>query len=221
MPSARFVAIIADGNGRWARTNALSVDAGHEAAADTLKARLADAAELGIEQLTVYAFSTENWSRPAREVRGLMEMFARRISIETPALHREGIRMRFVGSRERMPKPLIEQMDRAESLTASNERMTLFIGFDYGGRAEIADAARRFDGSSEEEFRRCLYAPDMHDPEVIIRTGGEQRLSNFLLWQAAYAELVFREELWPDFGREALEQSLQDLTGRQRRFGGR
>ncbi|HMH46653.1 MAG TPA: polyprenyl diphosphate synthase [Solirubrobacteraceae bacterium] len=221
MPSARFVAIIADGNGRWARKNGLSVDAGHEAAADTLKARLADAAELGIEQLTVYAFSTENWSRPAREVRGLMEMFARRISIETPALHREGIRMRFVGSRERMPKPLIEQMDRAESLTASNERMTLFIGFDYGGRAEIADAARRFDGSSEEEFRRCLYAPDMHDPEVIIRTGGEQRLSNFLLWQAAYAELVFREELWPDFGREALEQSLQDLTGRQRRFGGR
>ena len=221
MPSARFVAIIADGNGRWTRKNGLSVDAGHEAAADTLKARLADAAELGIEQLTVYAFSTENWSRPAHEVRGLMEMFARRISIETPALHREGIRMRFVGSRERMPKPLIEQMDRAESLTASNERMTLFIGFDYGGRAEIADAARRFDGSSEEEFRRCLYAPDMHDPEVIIRTGGEQRLSNFLLWQAAYAELVFREELWPDFGREALEQSLQDLTGRQRRFGGR
>jgi undecaprenyl diphosphate synthase len=150
-----------------------------------------------------------------------MEMFARRISIETPALHREGIRMRFVGSRERIPEALIEQMDRAESLTGSNERMTLFIGFDYGGRAEIADAARRFDGSSEEEFRRCLYATDMHDPEVIIRTGGEQRLSNFLLWQAAYSELVFREELWPDFGREALEESLHDLTSRQRRFGGR
>jgi undecaprenyl diphosphate synthase len=221
MPSARYVAIIADGNGRWARKNGLSVDAGHEAAADTLKARLADAAGLGIEQLTVYAFSTENWSRPAREVRGLMEMFARRISIETPALHGEGIRMRFVGSRERIPEALIEQMDRAESLTGSNERMTLFIGFDYGGRAEIADAARRFDGSSEEEFRRCLYATDMHDPEVIIRTGGEQRLSNFLLWQAAYSELVFREELWPDFGREALEESLHDLTSRQRRFGGR
>jgi undecaprenyl diphosphate synthase len=221
MPSARYVAIIADGNGRWARKNGLSVDAGHEAAADTLKARLTDAAELGIKQLTVYAFSTENWSRPAPEVHGLMEMFARRISIETPALHREGVRMRFVGRRERIPEALIEEMDRAESLTGSNERMTLFIGFDYGGRAEIADAARRFDGSSEEEFRRCLYAPDMHDPEVIIRTGGEQRLSNFLLWQAAYSELVFREELWPDFGREALEQSLQDLTSRQRRFGGR
>lgn len=221
MPSARFVAIIADGNGRWARKNGLSVDAGHEAAADTLKARLTDAAELGIEELTVYAFSTENWSRPAPEVHGLMEMFARRIAIETPALHRDGVRMRFVGRRKRIPEALIEQMDRAESLTGSNERMTLFIGFDYGGRAEIADAARRFDGSSEEEFRRCLYAPDMHDPEVIIRTGGEQRLSNFLLWQAAYSELVFREELWPDFGREALEQSLQDLTSRQRRFGGR
>jgi undecaprenyl diphosphate synthase len=221
MPAARYVAIIADGNGRWARKKGLSVDAGHEAAADTLKACLADAAELGIEELTVYAFSTENWSRPAREVRGLMEMFARRISIESPALHREGVRMRFVGRRERIPATLIEQMDGAESLTESNERMTLFIGFDYGGRAEIADAARRFDGSSEEEFRRCLYAPDMHDPEVIIRTGGEQRLSNFLLWQAAYSELVFREELWPDFGREALEQSLHDLTSRQRRFGGR
>ena len=221
MPSARFVAIIADGNGRWAGSNGLSVNAGHEAAADTLKARIADAAELGIEQLTVYAFSTENWSRPAREVQGLMEMFERRISIEAPALNREGVRMRFVGSRERIPDTLIAQMDRAESLTASNQRMTLFVGFDYGGRAEIADAASRFDGSSEEEFRRCLYAPDMHDPEVIIRTGGEQRLSNFLLWQAAYSELVFREELWPDFGREALEQSLQDLTSRQRRFGGR
>jgi undecaprenyl diphosphate synthase len=221
MSTARFVAIIADGNGRWARKNELSVDAGHEAAADTLKARLTDAAQLGIEELTVYAFSTENWSRPAREVRSLMAMFARRISIETPALDREGIRMRFVGRRERIPKELIEQMDRAESLTRSNQRMTVFIGFDYGGRAEIEDAARRFEGCSEEEFRRCLYAPDMHDPELIIRTGGEQRLSNFLLWQAAYAELVFREELWPDFGREALEQSLADLTSRQRRFGGR
>jgi len=221
VPRARFVAIIADGNGRWARKAGLSVDAGHEAAADTLKARIADAAELGIEQLTVYAFSTENWSRPEREVNGLMQMFERRISIEAPVLDREGVRMRFVGRRERIPRALIEQMDRAEALTASNERMTLFIGFDYGGRAEIADAAERFDGSTEEEFRHCLYAPDMHDPELIIRTGGEQRLSNFLLWQAAYAELVFRDELWPDFGREALEESLQDLARRQRRFGGR
>jgi undecaprenyl diphosphate synthase len=150
-----------------------------------------------------------------------MEMFARRISIEAPALHRAGVRMRFFGSRERLPESLIEQIDRAESLTGTNERMTLFIGFDYGGRAEITDAAKRFDGSSEEEFRRCLYAPDMHDPEVIIRTGAEQRLSNFLLWQAAYSELVFRDELWPDFSRDALEQSLQELSARQRRFGGR
>jgi undecaprenyl diphosphate synthase len=150
-----------------------------------------------------------------------MEMFARRISIETPALHREGVRMRFFGRRERIPESLIEQMDRAESLTRSNDRMTLFIGFDYGGRAEIADAAMRFDGSSEEEFRRCLYAPDMHDPDVIIRTGAEQRLSNFLLWQAAYSELVFRDELWPDFSREALEHSLLELDSRQRRFGRR
>jgi undecaprenyl diphosphate synthase len=221
MPTARYVAIIADGNSRWARERGLTVDAGHDAAADTLKARLADAAELGIEELTVYAFSTENWSRPASEVASLMEMFTRRVSIETPALHREGIRMRFFGRRERIPKPLVEQMDRAESLTGANERMTVFIGFDYGGRAELADAAMRFDGSSEEEFRRCLYATDMHDPEVIIRTGAERRLSNFLLWQAAYSELVFRDELWPDFSREAFEQSLCELASRQRRFGGR
>jgi undecaprenyl diphosphate synthase len=220
-PSARYVAIIADGNGRWARERGLSVDAGHEAAADTLKARLSDAAELGIEELTVYAFSTENWSRPAAEVRGLMEMFARRISIEAPALDREGVRMRFIGRRSRIPAALIEQMELAEALTSSNRRMTLFIGFDYGGRSEIVDAAKRFDGCSEEEFRRCLYAPDMHDPDVIIRTGAEQRLSNFLLWQAAYAELVFRDELWPSFTREALEQSLAELGSRGRRFGGR
>jgi undecaprenyl diphosphate synthase len=220
-PAARYVAIITDGNGRWASKHGLSVDAGHDAAADTLKARVRDAVELGVEELTVYVFSTENWSRPAGEVAGLMEMFSRRIPLESTELDREGVRMRFIGRREGLSDQLIEQMERAEALTESNARMTLYLAFNYGGRAEIVEAARRFDGSSEEEFQRCLCAGEMHDPEVIIRTGGEQRLSNFLLWQSAYAELVFRDELWPEFGREAFEECLWEFSARGRRFGGR
>jgi undecaprenyl diphosphate synthase len=218
---ARYLAIITDGSGRWARERGLPIAAGHDAAADTLKARAGDALELGVQELSVYTFSTENWSRPAQEVEALMEMFTRRISIEAPALHRDGIKLRFVGRREGLPGALLEEMDKAQALTESNERMTLFMAFNYGGHAEILDAARRFTGSTEEEFRRCLYAPEMHDPEVIIRTSGEQRLSNYLLWQSAYSELVFRDELWPDFTREALEQSLAEFAARERRFGGR
>jgi undecaprenyl diphosphate synthase len=218
---ARYVAIITDGNGRWARSRGLPVNDGHSAGADTVKARLRDAVDLGIQELTVYSFSTENWSRPAEEVQGLMEMFSRRIAGETPELHEEGVRMRFIGRRERISEKLREQMRWAEALTNENERITLFVAFNYGGRAEILDAARRFRGSTEEEFRACLYAPEMHDPDLIIRTSGERRLSNYLLWQSAYSELVFREELWPDFTREALEQSLAEYAERRRRFGGR
>jgi undecaprenyl diphosphate synthase len=205
---ARYVAIIADGNGRWAQAHGLPTNSGHEAGADTLKARLRDAPMLGIRELTVYSFSTENWSRPAEEVQGLIAMLARRIAKETPHLHRAGVRMRFVGRREGAPPWLIEQMRWSESLTAENRRLILFIALNYGGRAEILDAASRFIGDTEAEFRDCLYAPEMHDPDVIIRTGGEQRLSNFLPWHAANAELVFRDELWPDFTCAALEQSL-------------
>jgi undecaprenyl diphosphate synthase len=219
--SAKYVAIITDGNGRWARDRALPINAGQDAAADTLKARLYDAAGLGVRELTVYAFSTENWSRPASEVRGLMEMISRRIWTDTPGLHEAGIRLRFVGRRNGIPQELIDRMEWAQSLTERNGGLTLFVAFNYGGRAEIMDAAQRFDGATEDEFRECLYAPDMHDPEVIIRTGAEQRLSNFMLWQSAYSELVFRDELWPDFTREALEQSLWEFSDRQRRFGGR
>jgi undecaprenyl diphosphate synthase len=219
--TARYVAIITDGNGRWARAHGVSVNEGHSAGADTVKARLRDAAELGIEELTVYSFSTENWSRPVEEVQGLMEMFSRRIAGETPELHEEGVRMRFIGRREGIGEELSEQMRWAEALTAENRRITLFVAFNYGGRAEILDAARRFTGSSEEEFRACLYAPEMHDPDLIIRTSGERRLSNYLLWQSAYSELVFREELWPNFTREALEESLAEFAERRRRFGGR
>jgi undecaprenyl diphosphate synthase len=217
----RYLAIITDGNGRWARARGVPVNEGHSAGADTVKARLRDAAELGIEEFTVYSFSTENWSRPVQEVQGLMEMFSQRIVGETPELHEEGVRMRFIGRREGVAERLAEQMLWAEELTRANRRITMFVAFNYGGRAEIIDAARRFDGDTEEEFRACLYAPEMHDPDLIIRTSGERRLSNYLLWQSAYSELVFREELWPDFTREALEQSLAEYAERQRRFGGR
>ena len=219
---ARYVAIITDGNGRWARRRGLPVVAGHEAGADTVKARLRDAVDLGIEQLTVFSFSTENWRRPADEVSALMEMFARRIELETPELHEQGVRMRFVGRRADPVSPeLIERMEWAEGVTGENSRITLFVAFNYGGRAEIVDAARTFTGGDEDAFRRHLYAPDMHDPDLIIRTSGEQRSSNFLIWQGSYSELVFRDELWPDFSREAFEQSLEEFTARSRRFGGR
>ncbi len=237
--AARYVAIITDGNGRWARERGVPVNDGHEAGADTVKARLRDATDLGILELTVYSFSTENWSRPADEVDGLMQMFSRRIAGETPELHDEGVRMRFIGRRDGVSEHLAEQMRWAEELTDANSRITLFVAFNYGGRAEIVDAARLFVGkrvaqaaegrpagslslqSDDEEFRACLYAPEMHDPDLIIRTSGERRLSNYLLWQSAYSELVFRDELWPDFTREALEQSLAEYAERRRRFGGR
>jgi undecaprenyl diphosphate synthase len=150
-----------------------------------------------------------------------MAMFAQRIDAETPELHDEGVRMRFVGRREGVGPELVSRMDWAESLTEGNDRITLFVAFNYGGRAEIIDAARTFEGETEDEFRRHLYAPEMHDPDLIIRTSGEQRLSNYLLWQSAYSELVFRDELWPDFSRAAFEESLAEYEARGRRFGGR
>jgi len=218
---ARYVAIITDGNGRWAKARGLPVEEGHRAGADTVKARLRDAVDLGIEELTVYSFSTENWSRSDEEIDALMRMHGERIAAETPELHEEGVRMRFIGRREGIEPDLVERMSWAERLTADNTRITLFVAFNYGGRAEIVDAARRFDGTTEEEFRALLYAPEMHDPELIIRTSGERRLSNYLLWQGAYSELVFRDELWPDFSRGDLEACLAEYGNRRRRFGGR
>ena len=217
----RYVAIITDGNGRWAEREGLPTLDGHRAGADVVKERLRDAARLGIEELTVFSFSTENWQRSPDEVAGLMAMFAERIRSETPELHDEGVRMRFIGRREGVSQDLADLMDWAEEKTAANERITLFVAFNYGGRAEIVDAARSFDGSTEDEFRAHLYAPDMHDPDLLIRTSGEQRISNYLLWQCAYSEFVFRDELWPDFTREAFEDSLSQFDSRRRRFGGR
>ena len=217
----KYVAIITDGNGRWAQRRGLEPIEGHRAGADVVKARLRDAARLGVEELTVYSFSTENWTRPAEEVEGLMAMFGQRIRDETPELHDEGVRMRFIGRREGVSPDLVEQMRWAEEMTDANERITLFVAFNYGGRAEILDAAARFDGGTEEDFAQLLYAPEMHEPDLLIRTSGEQRISNYLLWQCAYSEFVFRDELWPDFSTEAFEESLAEFEARQRRFGAR
>jgi undecaprenyl diphosphate synthase len=218
---ARYVAIITDGNGRWAQQRGVPVAEGHQAGADTVKARLRDAVQFGIRELTVYSFSTENWSRPAEEVTALMRMFSQRILSETPELNDEGVRMRFIGRREGVAGALLEQMDWAEAETAHNDRITLFVAFNYGGRAEILDAAARYPGGGEEAFRALLYAPEMHDPDLLIRTSGEQRISNYLLWQTAYSEFVVVDELWPDFTREAFRAALDEYERRQRRFGRR
>ncbi len=218
---ARHVAIITDGNGRWAQQRGLPPIEGHRAGADVVKERLRDAVELGVRELTVFSFSTENWSRPAEEVDGLMRMFAERIERETPELDSEGVRMRFIGRREGIDPGLIERMRWAQETTEANRRITLFVAFNYGGRAEILDAAARFEGTTEQEFSALLYAPEMHDPDLLIRTSGERRISNYLLWQCAYTELVFRDELWPDFTRDAFEESLAEFEARQRRFGSR
>jgi undecaprenyl diphosphate synthase len=218
---ARYVAIITDGNGRWAEQRGVPTIEGHQAGADVVKARLKDAVEFGIEELTVFSFSTENWTRPKEEVDGLMAMFGERIDRETPELDEEGVRMRFIGRRGEVPPELIERMNRAEDKTAQNDRITLFVAFNYGGRAEILDAAERYAGGGEGAFREGLYAPEMHDPDLLIRTSGEQRISNYLLWQCAYSEFVFRDELWPDFTKEAFKGALEEYESRQRRFGAR
>jgi undecaprenyl diphosphate synthase len=218
---AACVAIIMDGNARWARERDLPVLEGHREGAQTLKRTVRHAVELDVAELTVYAFSTENWTRPRDEVDGLMAMFADLIESETPELHEEGVRMRFVGRRDRISDELRGRMDWAEETTRANERMRLFVAFDYGGRAEIVDAAASFEGGGEDDFARLLYAPEMRDPDILIRTSGERRLSNFLLWQCAYSELVFSEALWPDFGKDDLAAALSELSARQRRFGAR
>jgi undecaprenyl diphosphate synthase len=218
---ARHVAIIMDGNARWAGQRGLPVLEGHRVGAKVLKQTVRDAVELEIRELTVYAFSTENWTRPRDEVEGLMAMFAELIETETPELDEEGVRMRFIGRRERVSAELRKRMGWAEEKTAGNERMILFVAFNYGGRAEIVDAARRFRDGGEEEFASLLYAPEMTEPDLLIRTSGEHRISNFLLWQCAYSELVFSEALWPDFEKAELEHALEVYDARQRRFGAR
>jgi undecaprenyl diphosphate synthase len=224
----RSVAIILDGNSRWAAARGLATAEGHRAGTRALRRTVEAAIELGIETLTVYAFSTENWLRPPDEVDDLMEIFGETIERELPDLAAQGVRTRFIGRRDRAPDWLQEAMARLEQETAEKERLQLWIAFDYGGRAEIVEAVRRLlengtspDGLDEEAFARHLYAPDLPDPDLLIRTSGELRISNFLLWQLAYAELVFVDTLWPDFGEDDLREALDAYAGRRRRFGGR
>jgi len=210
-----------DGNARWAEARGLPVLAGHREGAQALKRTVRHAVKHGVEELTVYAFSTENWSRPRDEVEGLMAMFAELIESETPELDEEGVQMMFIGRRDEVSADLREKMGWAEEKTRANDRMKLFVAFNYGGRAEIIDAAERYEGGGEEAFAKLLYAPDMGEPDVLIRTSGEQRVSNFLLWQTAYAELYFADVLWPDFGEEHLVAALEDIAARERRYGAR
>jgi undecaprenyl diphosphate synthase len=210
-----------DGNARWAQARGLPVLAGHRQGAKALKRTVRHAVKHEVSELTVYAFSTENWTRPRDEVEGLMSMFAELIESETPELDEEGVRMTFIGRRDEVSDELREKMAWAEETTAANDRMKLFVAFNYGGRAEIMDAAERYSGGGEEEFARLLYAPDMSDPDLLIRTSGELRLSNFLLWQTAYSELHFTDVLWPDFDEEHLVAALEEIRGRERRFGAR
>jgi undecaprenyl diphosphate synthase len=225
---ARSIAIIMDGNARWARRRHLPVAAGHRAGTRALRRTVEAAIELGVESLAVYAFSTENWSRPADEVELLMEIFSETIERELPDLVRQGVRVRFIGRRDRAPDELRERMEALEEETRHNERLGLWIAFDYGGRDELVQAARRLVESGidprevdENAFAAQLYAPALPDPDLLIRTSGELRISNFLLWQLAYSELVFVETLWPDFGLEHLREALAAYARRRRRFGGR
>jgi len=225
---ARSVAIIMDGNGRWAEQRGLPVAEGHRAGTRALRRTVEAAIDLGVRSLAVYAFSTENWARPSDEVADLMEILGETIDRELPDLAAQGVRTRFVGRRDRIPEEVRARMERLESETAENDTLQLWIAFDYGGRAEIVEAVRRLlddgarrDSIDEELLRSYLYEPEMPDPDLLIRTSGELRISNFLLWQLAYAELVFVDTLWPDFGEEQLRSALQDYARRRRRFGGR
>ncbi len=225
---ARSVAIILDGNGRWAKRRGLPTAAGHRAGARTVRRVVEASIDVGIQDLSVFAFSTENWSRPQEEVDALMEIFAETIERELPDLAEQGVRVRFIGRRDRAPDDLRRRMDAMEDRTELNTRINLWVAFDYGGRAELVEATRRIVESGveaheidENVFAANLYAPDLPDPDLLIRTSGELRVSNFLLWQLAYTELVFVEELWPDFGERELRRALAEYASRRRSFGGR
>ncbi len=226
--TARTVAIIMDGNARWARARGLPVIAGHRAGTRALRRTVEAAPGLGVRTLVVFAFSTENWTRPDDEVRDLMDLFAETIRTEFEDLHRQGVRIGFLGRRDRVSPELLELMTGLEARTADNEGLHLYVAFDYGGRAEILEACRQLvrDGVQPEDIdaaalRSRLSRPELPDPDLVIRTSGEERLSNFLLWQSAYSELVFSPVRWPDFGHDALADAIGEYATRRRRFGGR
>ena len=245
----RYVAVIMDGNGRWARKRHLPIAAGHRAGAKALRRFIEHAIDCDLDEVTVYSFSSENWRRPQDEVRALMELFVEQIGSEVPEVQSKGVRVRFVGRRGGVDEALLRRIDAAEAANPPEPRMTMYIAFNYGGRDELVDAARdaaaevlaagsagagrggdegpadeltdALDALDDEAIRRHLYAPEMHDPELLIRTSGEERISNFLLWQLAYTELYFSDKLWPDFGPDDLDEALAAYAARARRFGGR
>jgi len=220
------VAIIMDGNGRWARQRGLPRLAGHRAGTENIRPVLEACVEYGVKILTIWAFSTENWGRPKKEVRGLLRILGDTIDRQLPELHANGVRLRHTGRLDRLPRRLQGKIRNAIALTKNNERITLNVAFDYGGRAEILQAVRRIiedriapEQVDEALFRRYLYTADLPDPDLIIRTSGEFRTSNFMIWQAAYAEYYITPTYWPDFGKEELYQALLDYSQRERRFG--
>jgi len=222
------IAAVMDGNGRWATQRGLKRTEGHAAGEEALFDAVEGALELGVKWFTVYAFSTENWRRPADEVRYLMDFNESLLLRRRDELHDRGVRMRFIGRRGRpVPKRIIQRMDESSELTKKNKTMTLTIAFNYGGRAEIVDAVRALvaEGAkprqiTESAIRKHLYDPEMPDPDLWIRTSGENRISNYLLWQIAYSELVFTDVLWPDFRRDHLFDAVREYQSRDRRFGG-
>lgn len=218
------VAVIMDGNGRWAKKRGLPRLLGHRAGMAALKRTLRAAAQMGIRYLSVYAFSTENWNRPAAEVAGLMELLRQFARQELPDLVENGVNVRFCGSRKGLSPSVLEVIDRCETATASCDEITFIPCFNYGGRQEIIDAAEaaRKAGvalETEKDFRRFLYLPDVPDPDLIIRTGGELRLSNFWLWESSYSEYCFSDVLWPDFGEREFKLAIESYAGRERRYG--
>lgn len=223
----RHVAIIMDGNGRWANRRGLPRIAGHEAGTENIRRITTRAAEIGIEYLTLWAFSTENWRRPEDEVRGILNILAAAIVSETTELHRQGARLVHIGNLAGLPAELAQSVRDAVQLTHNNTRITLTLAFNYGGRAEIVHAVQRMlregvapDEITEESFSRYLYTDGIPDPDLIVRTSGEMRTSNFLIWQAAFAEYHFTDTLWPDFGPDDLNVAVADYVSRERRFGG-
>ena len=222
----RHVAIIMDGNGRWAKKRRLPRLVGHNAGGENIRPVVKIFADYGVKYLTLYMFSTENWNRPRIEVAGLLSLLAKKIDQETQAFHQENIRLVHLGRLDRLSQKLREKVKAAVELTKNNTGLTLCLAFDYGGRDEIVQAASRIadagipaDNIDESVFVRYLYSTDIPDPDLVIRTGGENRLSNFLLWQAAYSELYFTPVLWPDFGHKDVEEALSEYKRRQRRFG--
>ena len=226
-PRGVRVAIIMDGNGRWATAHGVTVTDGHRAGGDSLHDVTEAALALGVSELTVYGFSTENWRRDPDEIAGIMQLFVELVDREAPIMRERGARMCFMGRRDGLGEEIRERMRWAEELTAGGTRMTLCIAFNYGGRAEILDAVHAaiadggVDALDEDAITAHLYRPELGEPDLIIRTAGEQRTSNFLVWQGAYSELVFADTLWPDFGEAELRAALVEYAGRERRFGGR